>query len=62
MMFYEEYLSGVQVGVQQLVVTSQDDRKMTAQEAMDLWSAKAKRMRDELKGLIFFCGNGAGAF
>lgn len=34
---------------------------MTAQEAMDLWSSKAKRVRDELKGIIFFCGNGASA-
>ena len=60
-MFYEEYINEVQDGIQKLVITDQSGREMTAQEAMDLWSSKAKKVRDELKGLIFFCGNGASA-
>ena len=44
-----------------MIVTDQNGRSMTAQEAIDLWSIRAKKVRDELKGLIFFCGNGASA-
>lgn len=58
-MFYEEYIIEVQNGIQKLAITDRDGREMTAQEAMDLWSAKVKSVRDELKGLMFFCGNGA---
>lgn len=60
-MFYDEYLNELQNGIQRLIVTDQNGRSMTAQEAIDLWSIRAKKVRDELKGLIFFCGNGASA-
>lgn len=60
-MFYEEYINEVQNGIRELVITARDGREMTAQEAVDLWSCRVKSMRDELKGLLFFCGNGASA-
>lgn len=60
-MFYEEYLNEVQSGIRKLVVTSHDGSEMTAQEALDIWCSKVLRIRDELNGLVFFCGNGASA-
>lgn len=60
-MFYEEYLYEVKKGIQHMIVTDNSGTEIGAQEALDLWSVKAKRTRDELEGLLFFCGNGASA-
>ncbi len=60
-MFYEEYLYEVKKGIQHMIVTDNFGTEIGAQEALDLWSVKAKRTRDELEGLLFFCGNGASA-
>lgn len=60
-MFYEEYVQDVFDGIKEGVVTDQIGNEILMQEAMDLWSKKAKDVRDKKKGLIFFCGNGASA-
>ena len=59
--FYEEYTNEVEKGIQHIIVTDKSSAEIDVQEALDLWSAKAKKTRDELNGLIFFCGNGASA-
>lgn len=61
MMFYEEYMNDICTGIKNMVVTDRQGKEMTAQEAVDLWSEKVKKVRDENNGLIFFCGNGASA-
>lgn len=60
-MFYEGYMQEVESGIQHMIVTDITGKKLEAQEAMDVWSTRAKLVRDVLKGLIFFCGNGASA-
>lgn len=60
-MFYKEYIDEVIDGIRNLIITDQSGKKLTTQEGMDLWITRAKKVRDEDKGLIFFCGNGASA-
>lgn len=60
-MFYEDYMNGIFDGIKSLIVTDQDGTEITVQEAIDIWSARAKKVRDEDNGLMFFCGNGASA-
>lgn len=60
-MFYKEYIDDVLTGVNHLITTDQNGNEMPIQEALDLWNARAKAVRDDKKGLIFFCGNGASA-
>ena len=60
-MFYEEYACEVLEGIKNALVTLQDGKIVTVQEGIDKWSSQAKIIRDEKKGLIFFCGNGASA-
>lgn len=60
-MFYREYIDEVVNGMKHILLTDQNGNQLTEQEALDLWTAKAKKVRDENNGLIFFCGNGASA-
>ncbi len=60
-MFYEEYVDDVFTGIKNVIVTDQTGNEVSIQKAMDLWSEKAKMLRDKEKGVIFFCGNGASA-
>lgn len=60
-MFYEEYTEDVMTGVKNVIITDQKGNKMLVQEAIDLWGEKVREVRDEKKGIVFFCGNGASA-
>lgn len=60
-MFCEEYVQDVFAGIKKTIITNQAGDEISIQEAMDLWSKTVKSVRDEKKGLIFFCGNGASA-
>ena len=56
-MFYEEYVDDVFTGIKNVIVTDQTGNEVSIQKAMDLWSEKAKMLRDKEKGVIFFCGH-----
>lgn len=60
-MFYEEYTEDVLTGVKNVIITDQKGNKMLVQEAIDLWGEKVREVRDEKRGIVFFCGNGASA-
>lgn len=60
-MFYEEYVQDVFSGINRTIITDQAGNEIQVQEAMDLWSERVKIIRDQEKGLLFFCGNGASA-
>lgn len=60
-MFCEEYFSDIRMGIKNLLVTDKHGNEMSVQEGVDIWTEKALEVRDEKKGLIFFCGNGASA-
>lgn len=60
-MFYDKYICEVLDGIKNALVTLQDGKIVTVQEGIDKWSLQAKIIREEKRGLIFFCGNGASA-
>lgn len=60
-MFYEEYIHDVFGGIKNVIVTDQTGSEILIQEAVNIWISKAKKVRDEEQGMIFFCGNGASA-
>ena len=60
-MFYEEYTDAILNGIKKAIVTYGNGKIVTVQEGIEAWSSRAKLVRDEMKGLIFFCGNGASA-
>lgn len=60
-MFAEQYFADINQGMQKMIVTNAENGEISIQEAFDIWAERAKKVRDELKGLIFFCGNGASA-
>lgn len=57
--FFEAYTDDVLNGIKTSVVLIGDGQQITMEEGMRLWSEKAKEIRDEKNGLLFFCGNGA---
>lgn len=59
--FYNVYLSLVTKALQKAEATGRNGEKYGLNEAIEIWSEKAKSVRDDYKGLLFFCGNGASA-
>lgn len=60
-MFYKSYISDIINGINNMIVTDANGIALSEQEALDIWTERAKKVRDELEGLTFFCGNGASA-
>ncbi len=60
-MFFEEYLKTVTDGMRNMLVTDGNGKEVAAENALEIWSERAKETRDVLNGLTFFCGNGASA-
>lgn len=59
--FVDEYMNIIYAALDNVVITNHNGEKMQLQQALDQWADRAKNIRDEKKGLIFFCGNGASA-
>lgn len=59
--FYDKYTEVVFHGLRSMQATACNDNTLEPQEAIRLWCERAKKTRDELHGLTFFCGNGASA-
>lgn len=57
-MKYMEYMELVDTGLQRIVATSQDGGQLGIDEALNVWTERAKHTEDT-NGLTFFCGNGA---
>ena len=45
----------------QMEVTDREGTCLSADEGLALWARRAQQVKEETKGLIFFCGNGASA-
>lgn len=58
-MFCDGYFAQILQGVNQNIVTDCEGNSLSCDMALEIWSEKAKKVRDELKGVTFFCGNGA---
>jgi D-sedoheptulose 7-phosphate isomerase len=59
--FYQEYINNVKTALDQVKVTDYNGKEYNINQAFDIWATKAKEIRDNLNGLLFFCGNGASA-
>lgn len=59
--FYDEYTEIVFNGIHSMQATTYNGNALEPQVAIRLWCERAKKTRDELHGLTFFCGNGASA-
>lgn len=57
--YAEEYFDLIRKALKEMVVTDRRGNEMGADEAFQMWSEKAYWIREEAKGLLFFCGNGA---
>ena len=57
-MRYMEYIELVGTGMKQMVATNQDGEQLYVDEALNVWTERAKHTEDT-NGLTFFCGNGA---
>lgn len=60
-MTYSDYVQSVAGGLQVAVATRASGEVISIDDAFEIWVERAKRVRDELHGLTFFCGNGASA-
>lgn len=59
--FYEDYMATVFNGLREMQASGRDGVDIDREKAVRLWCERAKKVRDELHGLTFFCGNGASA-
>ena len=59
--FYDGYMATVFNGLHEMQATGRDGVDIEQENAIRLWCERAKKTRDELCGLTFFCGNGASA-
>lgn len=59
--FCDDYMTTVLNGVREMQVTGRDGTSIAQEDGLHLWCDYAKRVRDDLHGLTFFCGNGASA-
>ena len=60
-MFYDNYIPTVFNGLRKMQASGRDGGNIEQENAIRLWCERAKKVRDELHGLTFFCGNGASA-
>jgi len=56
-----DYFQLIRDGLEKMIVTDKDGNILTHEKAFDNWAEKAQAIKQETKGLIFFCGNGASA-
>ncbi len=60
-MFFTKYITEMNDGIRHMIVTDESGMEISVQAGIDIWTERALKVRDEKKGLIFFCGNGASA-
>ncbi len=59
--YFFTYYGNVLDGLHNIQVTGIDGGLHSVHEGLSLWAERAKKVRDERHGMIFFCGNGASA-
>lgn len=56
-----DYIKLISDGLERTIVTDRNGQEMSLDEGMELWAVQARKVQQETKGLLFFCGNGASA-
>ncbi len=59
--FASEYIMVVSDGLASTKVTDRNGQEISLDEGLELWAVQARKVQQETKGLLFFCGNGASA-
>lgn len=57
--YAEDYFDLIREALNKMIVTDRSGEKVDVNDALSKWSEKAYEIREETKGLLFFCGNGA---
>lgn len=60
-MYAADYFALIEKGLSEALITDRNGDPLTMDEGFALWAEKAFQIRQETKGLLFFCGNGASA-
>ncbi len=61
MTYCADYFQLIRNGLANMIVTNREGTIVSHEDAFDIWAKKAQSIKNETKGLIFFCGNGASA-
>ena len=56
-----KYFDFIRQGLEQMEVTDIHGNGMSPDRGFDLWAGRAEQIKQNTKGLLFFCGNGASA-
>lgn len=56
-----EYIKLISDGLECTRVTDRNGQEMSFDQGLELWAEQARKVQQETKGLLFFCGNGASA-
>ena len=59
--YFNEYVNDINVAFSKTIVTTSNGEELEISDGLKLWAKKAKDIKDNSKGLMFFCGNGASA-
>lgn len=59
--FASDYIKVVSDGLASTKVTDRNGQEISLDEGLELWAVQARKVQQETKGLLFFCGNGASA-
>ena len=59
--YFNEYVNDINEAFSKTIVTTSNGEELEISDGLKLWAKKAKDIKDNTKGLMFFCGNGASA-
>ncbi len=61
MSYSKDYFNHITEGLSSIIVTEQNGISVNLDRGLEIWSNRAYEIQQKMKGLIFFCGNGASA-
>ena len=59
--YFNEYVNDISEAFSKTIVATSNGEELEISDGLKLWAKKAKDIKDNTKGLMFFCGNGASA-
>lgn len=57
--YAKDYFDLIRKGLEELVVTDASGSDLDVDTGLKIWVDKAQEIKEQTKGLLFFCGNGA---
>lgn len=59
--YFKQYIADISRALEETITTNGQGEEIDVCEGFNIWADRAKKMKDENQGLLFFCGNGASA-